>query len=311
MTRQSELGAFLQAQRARLQPGDVGLVPDAVPRRVPGLRREEVARLAGVSTDYYTRLEQGRKVSASESVLNAVARALCLDDTGCQHLLALARPAAARSASPAVREQRVRWDTRQLIESWTGQPALVTGRAKDLLAANALARALFFDFGSLSAAERNYTRWVLLDPVARELFRDWEVVAAEAVAALRLEAGRYPNDRRISGLVGELAVKSKEFPGWWADQRVLAHTHGTKRLRHPLVGDLELQWQGLELSGDEDQSIFVYLAVPGSPAAEKLALLASWHAASPATRDTLAGPDASGVPNVPDIRAGSEVGDRE
>lgn len=279
---QSELGAFLQAQRARLLPRDVGLVPDAVRRRVPGLRREEVARLAGVSTDYYTRLEQGRKVSASESVLNAVARALRLDDTSRQHLLDLARPASARPASGTQKAQRVRWSTQQLIESWKDQPAMLIGRCRDVLATNALARALIFDFSTLPVAERNYIRWVLLHPHARELFRDWEVVAADMVAALRMEAGRYPNDQGISGLVGELAVKSKEFPGWWADQRVLAHTHGTKGFHHQLVGDLELEWQCLVLPGDEDQTIFVEFAAPGSPAAEKLALLASWNA--PATR---------------------------
>jgi transcriptional regulator with XRE-family HTH domain len=295
MTRQSELGAFLQAQRARLRPRDVGLIPDAVRRRVPGLRREEVARLAGVSTDYYTRLEQGRKVSASESVLNAVARALRLDDTGRQHLLDLARPASARPAPGTEKAQRVRWSAQQLIESWKDQPATLLGRRTDVLATNALARALIFDFSTLPVAERNYTRWVLLHPHARELFRDWEVVAATMVAVLRMEAGRFPNDRGLSDLVGELAVKSKEFPGWWADQRVLAHTHGTKRFHHQLVGDLELEWQGLALPGDEDQTIFVYFAAPGSPAAEKLALLASWNA--PATRSPTTN---AGVP-VPSI----------
>jgi transcriptional regulator with XRE-family HTH domain len=280
MTRQNELGAFLRAQRSRLRPPDVGLVPDTVARRVPGLRREEVARLAGVSTDYYTRLEQGRKVSASESVLNAVARALRLDEMGRQHLFDLARPPAAPSAPRTANAQRPRWSTVQLIESWTQQPAMLLGRRRDVLAANALARALIFDFATLPAAERNYIRWVLLHPHARELYRDWEVVASEMVGILRMEAGRLPDDRGISDLVGELAVKSKEFPDWWAHQRVVAHTHGNKRFRHEVVGDLELEWQGLVLPGDEDQTIYVYFAVPGSPAAEKLALLASWNAPS-------------------------------
>jgi transcriptional regulator with XRE-family HTH domain len=304
MTRQSELGAFLRAQRARLRPRDVGLVPDAVPRRVPGLRREEVAHLAGVSTDYYTRLEQGRKVSASESVLNAVARALLLDDAGRQHLLDLARPAPP-SPPGTEKAQRARRSTQQLIESWLDQPAILTGRRKDILAANALARALIFDFAALPAAERNYTRWVLLHPHARELFRDWEVIAAELVAVLRMEAGRYPNDRGISDLVGELAVKSREFPAWWADQRVLAHSHGTKRFRHRLVGDLELEWQGLDLPGDEDQMIFVYFAAPGSPAAEKLALLASWNASArqPARQPGEARPANEDAPSSSDGQA--------
>jgi transcriptional regulator with XRE-family HTH domain len=258
---------------------------------VPGLRREEVAHLAGVSTDYYTRLEQGRKVSASESVLNAVASALRLDETGRQHLFDLAHPPAVQAAPKTSKAQRPRWSTVQLIESWTEQPAILLGRRRDVLAANALARALLFDFTALPAAERNYIRWVLLHPHARALYQDWEVVAAEMVGILRMEAGRHPDDRGISDLVGELAVKSKEFPGWWADQRVGAHTHGTKRFRHAVVGDLELEWQGLILPGDEDQTIFVYFAVPGSPAAEKLALLASWNAPSPSPAEATTKPD--------------------
>jgi transcriptional regulator with XRE-family HTH domain len=284
MSRQSELGAFLQAQRARLRPRDVGLVPDTVRRRVPGMRREEVARLAGVSTDYYTRLEQGRRASASEPVLNAVARALRLDDTGRRHLIDLARPAPARPPTGTEKAQRVRWTIRQLIEFWKDQPVMLLGRRMDVLATNTLARALIFDFSTLPAAERNYIRWVLLHPHARELFRDWEAVAAGMVAVLRMEAGRFPDDQGISGLACELAVKSREFPGWWADQRVMVHTHGTERFRHQLAGDLELEWQKLLLPGDEDQKICVYFAVPGSPAAEKLALLASWNAS--ATRRT-------------------------
>jgi transcriptional regulator with XRE-family HTH domain len=285
MARHSDLGAFLRAQRARLRPGDVGLALDTVARRVPGLRREEVARLAGVSTDYYTRLEQGRKVSASESVLNAVARALRLDETGREHLFDLARPRAAPPERETARAQRARWSTLQLIESWTDQPAMILGRRRDILGINALARSLIFDFTTLPVAERNYIRWILLDPAAREQYRDWETVASEMVGILRMDAGRFPDDRGISDLVGELAVKSREFPGWWADQRVVAHTHGLKRFRHQLVGDLELQWQGLILPGDEDQRILVYFAVPGSPAAEKLSLLASWNAPEQGSRE--------------------------
>jgi hypothetical protein len=191
--------------------------------------------------------------------------------------------------------QRVRWSARQLIESWTGQPAMLSGRRRDVLATNALARALIFDFSTLPVAERNYIRWVLLHPHARELFRDWEAVAAMMVAVLRMEAGRFPNDRGISDLVGELAVKSKEFPRWWADQRVVARTHGTERFRHQLVGDLELEWQRLVLPGDEDQMIFVWFAAPGSPAAEKLALLASWNAPATRSPDTNAGVPAPSI----------------
>ncbi|MCS4277451.1 transcriptional regulator with XRE-family HTH domain [Mycetocola sp. BIGb0189] len=278
MTASQELSTFLRAQRSRLRPEDVGLIPDAVPRRVPGLRREEVARLAGVSTDYYTRLEQGRKSGPSESVLNAVARALNLDSTARRHLFHLARPESLRAPGQVREVQRVRWETQRLIDSWADQPALVLGRRTDVLATNALGRALLFDFDSIPAAQRNYTRWMLLDPQARAVMRDWETVASEMVAVLRVEAGRFPEDRGISDLVGELTVRSAEFSGWWADQKVLAHTHGTKRFRHPIAGDLELSWQGLALPGDDDQTIFVYFADPDSPSAERLALLASWYA---------------------------------
>ncbi|MCS5732295.1 helix-turn-helix transcriptional regulator [Herbiconiux daphne] len=282
MIERSELGAFLQAQRARLRPADVGLAPDQVPRRVPGLRREEVARLAGLSTDYYTRLEQGRKDSPSEGVLNAIARALHLDEIGRQHLLDLARPVGSVTAPRTPPAQRVRASTRQLMESWADQPALLLGRRLDVLATNALGRALLFDFGTLPPAERNYLRWLMLHPHARVLYRDWESVASEMVAALRREAGRHPDDPSIIDLVGELVVRSEEFAGWWADQRVTAHTHGVKRFHHELVGDLELDWQGLALPGDEDQTIYVYHAPPGSPAAEKLGLLGSWIGSAPA-----------------------------
>jgi hypothetical protein len=218
-------------------------------------------------------------------VLNAVARALCLDETGREHLFDLARPPVAPPERETARAQRARWSTVQLIESWTDQPAMILGRRRDVLGINVLARALIFDFSTLPVADRNYIRWILLDPTARELYRDWETVASEMVGILRMDAGRFPDDRGISDLVGELAVKSREFPGWWADQRVVAHTHGTKRFRHQLVGDLELQWQGLVLPGDEDQRILVYFAVPGSPAAEKLSLLASWNAPVQGSRE--------------------------
>jgi len=275
MTERSELSAFLQAQRARLRPEDVGLAPDSVPRRVPGLRREEVARLAGMSTDYYTRLEQGRKMSPSESVLSSIARALHLDEVGHRHLLDLGRPLTVGTGRVS-HPQRVRASTRQLMESWPDQPAFLLGRRLDVLATNALGRALIFDFGTLPQHERNYVRWVILHPHARELYADWPAVAEEMVAVLRMEAGRFPDDPGIIDLVGELAVKSDEFATWWADQRVTAHTHGSKRFRHPVVGALQLEWQGLALPGDENQTIYIYHAAPGSPAADKIGLLGSW-----------------------------------
>ncbi len=231
-----------------------------------------------MSTDYYTRLEQGRRLSPSDSVLNSIARALRLDETGRQHLFDLCRRATPPETARAAQVQRVRWSTQQLMDSWVDQPAILLGRRTDVLATNALGRALLFDFDAVPAARRNYVRWMLLDPQARERMVDWPVVASEMVAVLRMEAGRFPDDRGISDLVGELAVKSEEFATWWADQRVFAHNHGTKRFRHPLVGEFELDWQALALPGDEDQTIFTYFAAPGSPAGQALRLLASWNA---------------------------------
>ncbi|GAA1713014.1 helix-turn-helix transcriptional regulator [Kribbella yunnanensis] len=279
MAPSTELAAFLKAQRARLRPEDVGLVSDTVPRRVPGLRREEVARLAGVSTDYYTRLEQGRKASPSDSVINAVARALLMDKAGRQHLYDLCRPVLERPThAPSV--QRVRRPAQLLLDSLADQPALVVGRGTEVLAINALGRALLADFEAMPAIQRNYTRWMLLDPQARILFRDWPVRAAEMVASLRMEAGRHPDDQGISNLVGELMVNSREFSAWWADQRVIVHNHGIKSLHHPLVGDLDLHWQNLIMAGDDQQNLVVYFAEPESSAAESLKLLASWSAST-------------------------------
>ncbi|MBT2501700.1 helix-turn-helix transcriptional regulator [Curtobacterium sp. ISL-83] len=281
----AELSAFLRAQRERLRPEDVGLVPDAVPRRVPGLRREEVARLAGVSTDYYTRLEQGRKFTPSDGVVNAIARALRMDDAAREHLFDLIRLPTASDGAPPV--QRVRWANQQLIDSWTAHAALITGRGHAVLATNALARALLTDFNAMPTQHRNYIRWLILDPAAAPLFADWETVASEMVAALRLDAGKHPDDRGILDLVGELAVKSEQFRTWWADQRVVSSSYGVKRFQHPVVGDLELNWQGLALPGDEDQTIFIYFPEPNTRGADALALLASWSAApTAASADT-------------------------
>lgn len=272
----SEISAFLRGQRARLRPQDVGLPPGGPHRRVPGLRREEVAQLAGVSTDYYVRLEQGRGITPSESVLTAIADALRLDDTGRAYLFDLVRPKRTRQQGRAA--QRVRSGVQRLLDAWTDQPAFLIGRRTDVLATNALGRALLVDFDAMPVRERNYTRWILLDPAARSLYRDWSRVASEMVAILRVDAGRYPDDPRTTDLVGELTMKSEHFSQWWADHRVMTYTYGTKRFRHPVVGDLELDYEGLVVPGEDDQRIFVYSAAPGSASAEALALLASWAA---------------------------------
>ncbi|TQS41961.1 helix-turn-helix transcriptional regulator [Cryptosporangium phraense] len=270
MVHNAELREFLRSRRARVQPSVAG--PG---RRVPGLRREELAALAGVSVDYYVRLEQGRNLNPSDAVLDALARALELDDVERAHLSDLARPPAARRRRPPRRAQRVSVATFQLLETLdaTASPALVLGRRMDVLAANRIARALIADFPALAARDRNYARFVFLDENARALHPDWAQVAADTVAVLRVDAGRYPDDPDLSALVGELSVKSEEFVRWWGDHRVLARTSGTKRYHHPVVGGLTLTYQALTLPEDPDQTLFAYTAAPGSPAQNALRLL--------------------------------------
>ncbi|GAA0233214.1 helix-turn-helix transcriptional regulator [Cryptosporangium japonicum] len=287
MVHNAELREFLRSRRARLTPETGGFSATGAGRRVPGLRREELAALAGVSVDYYVRLEQGRNLNPSDAVLDAIARALRLDDAERAHLFDLARPPAARRRRPARRAQHVSVATLQLLETLdvTASPALVLGRRMDVLAVNRTGRALVTDFPALPARERNYARFVFLDGTARDLHPDWESVAADTVAALRVDAGKYPDDPDLSALVGELSVKDEQFRRWWADHDVLVRTTGTKRYHHPVVGELTLTYQALGLPED-DQTLFVYTAPAGSPAQTALRLLAQWSATTgtPAAR---------------------------
>lgn len=271
-----ELGEFLRRARAARDPQETDLLPDDRVRRVPGLRREEVALLAGVSTDYYTRLEQGRHIVPSVQVLDALGRALGLDDAGTRYLHVLAAAAGAPSARSRPVVQRVRPGLRQLLDSLVSQPGLVLGHRTEILASNALARALFADFEAMPARERNYARWMLLDEQARRLFVDWEDQARNAVEALRLDAAADRHDQGMQALVGELSLASAEFRRWWSEHRVHQRTHGTKRLHHPVVGALEVQFETLTLPGDTRQVLYVYSTEPGSPSAQALALLADW-----------------------------------
>lgn len=276
-----DLGDFLRACRAAVSPDDVGL-PVAPGRRVAGLRREEVAHLAGVSVDYYTRLEQGRHTTPSDAVIESLATALRLDAAARAHLVDLARPRpTGRRGVPEV--QRVRPAVHALLDSFVDHPAFVLGRRTDVLAANRLAKALIADFEKLPVRERNKTRWMILDPRAREVYPDWEQVAAEVVGTLRLDAGRHPDDPRLGELVGELAVKSEEFRRWWADHRVVERTHGVKRMLSP-VGPITIHYEALSLPGDTEQTLFVYTTEPGSESEQNLRLLAAWTA-SPVERD--------------------------
>lgn len=271
-----ELGEFLRRARADRDPEDTGLLSDGRIRRVPGLRREEVALLAGVSSDYYTRLEQGRHLTPSPQVLDALVRALGLDDAGQAYLRTLSASAGTRQPRTRPAAQRVRPGLHQLLGSFSTQPALILGSRTDVLASTALARALFTDFEALPAKHRNYARWLLLDDDARTLFLDWEEQARNAVEALRLDAAHAPDDAGVQQLVGELSVASAEFRHWWSDRRVHQRTHGTKRLHHPVVGELDVQFETLTLPGDPSQAIYVYTTEPGSPSSEALALLANW-----------------------------------
>ena len=282
------MGDFLRSRRARIQPEELGL-PSYGRRRVQGLRREEVAQLAGVSVDYYIRLEQGRGASASDAVLDAVARVLRLDEVEQAHLRDLTRPARGEKAGErSVRgRQQVRPGLQLLLDMMDGVPAFVLGRRMDVLAWNALGDALLA-FSAQPAEQRNAARSVFLDPGSREFYPQWEAVAAETVAFLRLDAGRYPEDRRLSALVGELAVRSEEFRRLWADHQVKDKTHGRKLLRHGLVGELDFGYETLAVAGSADQMLVTYTAPAGSPTAQKLALLASWTADGTA----VAAPDA-------------------
>jgi transcriptional regulator with XRE-family HTH domain len=266
-----DLSEFLRSRRDRLRPVDVGL-PERGQRRVPGLRREEVASLAGVSTDYYVRLEQGRNITASEHVLDALARALQLDEAERMHLHHLAKRRPARRGPS--RPQRVRAAVHLLLDRLP-TPAFVIGRRLDVLATNRMARALLADFDAMPVAERNHARWVLLDPRARDLYIDWEAVARENVAALRMDAGSHPDDAELLALVGELSVKSPEFARWWADHDVVVREHGAKRFLHPIVGEIDIRYEALQLA-DEDQTLFIYTVEPGSASEQALALLDSW-----------------------------------
>jgi transcriptional regulator with XRE-family HTH domain len=271
-----ELGDFLRRARAASDPRHAALPADGRVRRVPGLRREEVALLAGVSTDYYTRLEQGRRIVPSTQVLEALGRALDLDHAGRTHLRDLVRAAGSPPPRARTAAQRVRPGLHQLLDALTDQPAMILGHRTDVLATNPLARALFADFDRMPPRERNYARWMLLSEDARSLFIDWETQARNAVEALRLDAGRTPGDPDTQQLVGELSLASDQFRRWWSEHQVHQRGYGAKRLRHPLVGDLTVDFETLSLPADGEQTLYVYTTAPHSPSREALALLSSW-----------------------------------
>ncbi|WP_354637898.1 helix-turn-helix transcriptional regulator [Kitasatospora camelliae] len=290
MTTASTLNAFLRSRRARLNPQEVALPDFGGTRRVAGLRREEVALLAGVSVDYYTRMEQGRVANPSEAVLDALARALRLDEDETRHLHQLARPrrtgpaAAGTPPHGAAGQPSVRPMFRRLLDELTDLPALVMGPRLDVLAWNAAAVALLGDYARFDAAERNIARITFLEPASRELFADWADCARENVAYLHLEAGRRPGDPRLARLIGELSMRSEDFRRWWAEHPVRDKTSGTKRFRHPVVGDLELAYETMRAADDPDQALITYAAEPGTPSHDSLRMLLAWAAPQPQVR---------------------------
>ncbi|MFC1431544.1 helix-turn-helix domain-containing protein [Streptacidiphilus sp. N1-3] len=284
-----ELADFLKRARGKSDPTRAGLPPDGRVRRVPGLQREEVALLAGVSSDYYARLEQGRRIVPSPAVVQAIGRALGLDAAGQAHLEDLIGTGTAPVRRRPATVQRLRPGVHQLFDSLVGVPALALGRRTDILAANRMAKALFTDFDAMPPQQRNYARWMFLDKDARVLFVDWEVQARAAVESLRLEVGRDPHDPATLALLAELRSQSAEFDQWWEEHRVYQRTHGSERLLQPLVGELTVEYETITLPGDRDTALFLYTAQADSPSRQALDLLASW-ALGPANADRRDGP---------------------
>ncbi|HKE70357.1 MAG TPA: helix-turn-helix transcriptional regulator [Nocardioidaceae bacterium] len=281
MDEPTQLGEWLTSRRNRLDPDAVDL-PTHGRRRVPGLRREEVSQLAGVSVDYYVRLEQGRAAHPSEAVLDAIARALQLDEIERTHLHQLARPTSSPPRSPA--RERVRPGLRQLLDRLDGVPAFVLGRRMDVLAWNRLGASLHADFDGMLPRERNMARLLFLDPASVDHYVEWDSVARDTVGVLRRLAGRHPDDRALAELIGELSMHSERFRRWWASSVVRAKTHGRKLIRHPIVGELELYYETLELPDAADQVLVTYTAEVGSPSETSLALLASWAESEPVAK---------------------------
>lgn len=285
MDHRSEVREFLSTRRGRIKPDQAGLPAFGGNRRVPGLRREEVALLAGVSVDYYTRLERGDLSGASESVLDSLARALQLDEAETSHLFDLARTA---SASPVARTSRRRSDAirpsiQRLLDAITEAPALIRNNYFDYVAANRLGHALYSPVFAESAP--NSARFAFLNPAARDFYIEWDQNTKDLVATMRGEAGRHPYDKRLTDLVGELSTRSERFRTLWAAHNVRYHRSGVKKIHHPVVGDIELTYEAFDLPADPGLSLSTYTAEPGSRSADALKLLASWAASSDSPAD--------------------------
>ena len=269
VTREDELSEFLKSRRARLTPADVGLTVQRNGRRVAGLRREELALVAGVSADYYARLEQGRAANVSDQVLDAVAGALRLNELERRHLADLVKP----PKKTADEQPRVRPALRAMIAALDPTPAVLHGPHLEVLALNRAASALIDDFGAMPEPERNMVRWMFVNPKAREVYPDWPDIAAQLVAILRLAGGRDTADGRLSALVHELSGLSADFARFWADRSLFQHTHGPKRFHHDAVGTFTVNYETMHLPTDPGLSLILYTADSGSPSEAKLRAL--------------------------------------
>ncbi|MGW4444116.1 helix-turn-helix domain-containing protein [Streptomyces sp. NPDC004682] len=274
----NELGAFFKDRRCALSLRAIGLPDSDSRRRVKGLRREEVALLAAISTDYYARIEQGR-IQASASVLNRIAQVLHLDNAQREYMYELAEKNADGPRRPL--QQKTQPQLRRLLHGLVDTPAIVLGRRLDILAWNPLASALITDFEKVPEKKRNFVRLVFTDPLVRALYDDWQHVARTFVAQLRLEAARDSTDIRLCGLVGELNIKDEDFRRWWVDHQISVSTIGTKVLHHPVAGDLTLHWDTVTCPADPDQQLVTLTADPGTPSHDGLRILASWTARTP------------------------------
>ena len=292
MDNKSEIRDFLVSRRAKIRPEDAGL-PAGGQRRVAGLRREELAVLAGVSVSYYTRLERGDASGVSESVLVAIARCLKLDDVERAHLSELVRASqgGAREPRKTSTTTTVRPALQQMIDGFTDTPATVQNERGDILAVNALGRALFSEILD-GPAQGNHNRYIHFDPRAQDFYRDWEAMANYSVAMLRVSAGKNPYDRALTDLIGELVTRSDSFRRKWAAHNVHEHRAGIKFMHHPVVGDMDLNYETLQIGADDGLRITAYSAEAESTSAENLRLLATW-AATPARHESVAAASAS------------------
>jgi transcriptional regulator with XRE-family HTH domain len=274
---QNELAEFLKARRSELAPSDLGLPDGGTQRRVAGLRREEVAQLASISTDYYTRLEQGR-ISPSTPVLASLAGVLQLTDDQRTYMYELAGTNAASAKSRRRAPQKVKPHMQRVLDHITDTPAIVMTPTHDILAWNQLAAALMIDFGEVPERERNFMRLLFTDPRMRSLYPDWEGLARSVVSYIRMEAARKPDDPRLAELVGDLSIKDPQFRQWWAGTHVALKRRGTRTYDHPVVGEITLDWDALTSEAEPDQQIIIYTAEPGSPSEQALRNLAAWAA---------------------------------